>query len=108
MTFHKELEAAQLRMKEFSDFQNRWRSVQEELPENFSLSRLADGSATLHIEKFVPDAEGGAGLSFIPVFPCIEKSARFLGMISFCRVLRAYGMGLRPAALMYRVCVPPE
>ena len=97
---------AQQRAKQVGDFDARWRQVRAELPESFAISRLADGLATLYYSSWIESADGGASLESTAIFRCIEKSAQVLGMVKFCKVLRAYDLPLKVAVPMYRVCIP--
>lgn len=106
MTFNQQLAIAQQRAKQNGDFDARWRQVRAELPESFSISRLADGRANLYYSRWIESADGGASLESTAVFGCIEKSAQVLGMVKFCKVLRAYDLPLLVSVFMHRVCVP--
>lgn len=106
MTFSQQLAIAEQRAKQVGDFDDRWRQVQAQLPESFAISSNADGSASLHYHKWVENENGSASLESIPVFPCIERSARVLGMVKFCKVLNAYGLLLKVSVPTYRVCIP--
>ena len=106
MTFSRQLAAAEKRMKDMGDFDDRWARVRAELPEGYYISRLAGGSARLSFSRWVPDAEGGASLVTTPVFECVEWAAEVLGMLCFCKVLRINGLSLTQAVRIFRVCVP--
>lgn len=106
MTFSQQLAIAEQRAKQIGDFDDRWRQVQADLPESFSISRLADGRATLCYSRWIPSADGGSSLESVAVFGCIERSAQVLGMIKFCKVLKAHHLPLKVSVHMYRVCIP--
>lgn len=106
MAFSQQLATAEQRAEKIGDFDDRWRQVQAQLPESFAISSNADGSASLHYHEWVEYENGSASLESIPVFPCIEQSARVLSMVKFCKVLRAYGLLLAVSVHMYRVCIP--
>lgn len=106
MGFGQQMAIAQQRAKQVGDFDARWRQVRAELPESFSISRLADGRANLYYSRWIESADGGASLESAAIFGCIEKSAQVLGMVQFCKVLNAYGLRLAVSVPMYRICVP--
>lgn len=106
MTFNQQMAIAQQRAKQVGDFDARWRQVRAELPESFSISRLADGRANLYYSRWIESADGSASLESTAVFGCIETSAQVLGMVKFCKVLSAYGLLLAVSVPMYRICVP--
>ncbi|NJM99194.1 MAG: hypothetical protein HC800_20495 [Phormidesmis sp. RL_2_1] len=106
MKFAQQLAAAERRMQEAGDFDARWVQVRAELPEGFSISRLADGQARLSYSKWVPDAGGGRLFVTTPVVECIEWAVQVLGMLCFCKVLRLKGLPLTLAVQIFRVCEP--
>lgn len=106
MAFSQQLAIAEQRANKVGDFDDRWRQVQAQLPESFAISANADNSASLHYQKWIESENGSASLESIPVFPCIEQSARVLSMVEFCKVLKAYGLLLKMSVPMYRVCIP--
>ena len=106
MTFSRQLAAAEKRMKDMGDFDDRWAQVRAELPEGYFISRLADGNAKLSFSQWVPDADGGRLFMTTPIFESIEWAAQVLGMLCFCKVLRLKGLPLTLAVQVFRVCVP--
>ena len=108
MKFQQQLALTERRMKQAGDFDARWRLARAQLPEAFSISRLADGSANLYRSQWVSTDNGGASFESTVIFECIERSAQLLGMVCFCKVLRLKGLPLKLAVRMYRVCIPPE
>lgn len=106
MNFSQQLAISEQRAKQIGDFDDRWCQVQAQLPESFSISRLADGRANLYYSRWIPSADGGSSLESVAVFGCIERSAQVLSMVKFCKVLNVYGLPLTVSVHMYRVCIP--
>ena len=106
MNFLNQLALTEQRMKRASDFEARWGDVIAVLPDEFCVSSVAGGYASLYYRRWVPATSGGASLKSISIFACIEKSAEVLGMLCFCKVLRAYGLPFNLATRIYYICIP--
>lgn len=93
-------------MQQSSAFWTRWENVIAELPEEFCVSGVAGGYAGLHYRRWIATATGGGSLKTVTVFPCLEQAAEALGQEKFYKVLRAYGVPLKCAIRIYRICIP--
>jgi hypothetical protein len=104
--FDQQLQVTYERIKRSSDFDNRWQHVREILPEEFEISRKANGHASLYCGKWIVENDGGTSFESLAVFTSVESAARIYGMGMFCRILKGYGLRLKTSVGMYRICTP--
>ena len=106
MTFSQQLAETEKRAKQTCNFLERWQFATKVLSDEYGISRNANGTASFHYFKWVATEDDGASLETVPIFECIEDSAKTLGIETFCNVLFAYGLHRSIALRLYNVCLP--